>query len=245
MERDMETLWETREEIDRSQQRLDSIPVRDEDVEGSDPARVVSVRVAADGTVRSITVDHRWQDHVAAADLADTIAAAYVTAAGERVGTWVTDVEDAFAMPAPRNRPLPTTVEEVMELVPDSENLTEEEVMTRIAELWSEIESELDGALADLEDRTTQVHRASSPDGTVHVELSASGGLQQLVLRESWLERAHPANIGRSILAVLEQAQASALAGFARTRQDADAAVDRLGRLGDPTRLARRAGLDV
>lgn len=245
MDRDTEELYEAREEMDRRQQRLESLPVRTADVEADDPAGVVRVRVGADGVVRSITVQHGWQDTVAPSALADTIAAAYTRAGAQHVGTWVEDVEEAFEQPAPRTRPLPMTVEDVAAAIPDSASLTEEQVMARISELWAEIESELDTALADVEERTTRVHRVSSPDGNVHVEVSAGGGLQHLELRESWLVRAHPANIGRSVLAVLEQAQAQAVASFGATRADADADVARLTALGNPTRLARRAGLDV
>ncbi len=245
MDRDTERLYEAREEIDRQQQRLESLPVRTAEIEADDPTGVVRVRVGPDGVVRSITVRHGWQDTVAPSALADTIAAAYLTAGARQVGTWADDVEEAFALPAPQTRPLPMTVEDVAAAIPDSASLTEAEVMERISALWSEVEAELDGALADLEERTTRVHRVSSPDGNVHVEVSASGGLQGLELRESWLVRAHPANIGRSVLAVLERAQSEAVAAFGEARADADASVARLTEIGNPTRLARRAGLDV
>lgn len=245
MDRDTERLYEAREEMDRRQQRLESLPVRTAEVEADDPTGVVRVRVGPDGVVRSITVQHGWQDRVTPSALADTIAAAYATAGSRHVGTWVEDVEEAFALPAPRTRPMPMTVEDVAAAIPDSAGLTEEQVMARIAELWAELEAEIDGALADVEERTTRVHRVSGPDGNVHVEVSAGGGLQHLELRESWLVRAHPANIGRSVLAVLEQAQAEAVAAFGSARADADASVARLTELGNPTRLARRAGLDV
>lgn len=245
MDRDTEELYEAREEIDRRQQRLEGVPLPDREVEAGDPQRAVRVRVGPDGVVRSIVVAHDWKDRIAPAALGEAIAAAYTGAGAERAGAWIEGVEDAFAMPAPRTRPLPMSVEDVMAAIPDADRLTEEQVMGRIAELWREIEAELDGALADLEERTTRVHRASSPDGSVRVALSADGGLEHLELREAWLLRAHPANIGRTVMAVLERAQADAVASFAATRTDADASVARLSTLGDPTRLARRVGLDV
>ncbi len=245
MDRETERLHEAREEIDRHQQRLASLPARTEDVEGHDPAGVVRVRVGADGVVRSITVAHQWRDTVAPGSLADAIAAAYAAAGARYVGTWSEDVEEAFALPEPRTRPMPMTVDDVLSAIPDSAHLTEEELMSRIGALWAEVEAEIDGALGDLEERTTRVHRLAGPDGNVRVEVTASGGLQHLGLRESWLVRAHPANIGRSVLAVVEQAQAEAVAAFGATRADADASIARLTDLGNPTRLARRAGLGV
>ncbi|MEO5609104.1 MAG: YbaB/EbfC family nucleoid-associated protein [Ornithinibacter sp.] len=244
MDMDTERLYEAREEMDRRQQRLEAIPPRTQEIEAQDAGGVVRVRVGADGVVRSLVVDHRWQDSTAPSALADTIAAAFAAAGAEHLGSWIGDVEDAFALPEPQTRPMPVSVEDVRSAIPGSASLTEEELMSRIAALWAEVETEMDGALSDIEERTTRVHRVSSPDGNVHVEVTASGGLAHLELRESWLRSTHPANIGRSVLAVIEQAQTRAVASFAATRSDADASIARLTDLGNPASMARRVGLD-
>jgi hypothetical protein len=47
------------------------------------------------------------------------------------------------------------------------------------------------------------------------------------------------------VLATIEQAQRTALGEFATVKADAARSTEALTRLGDPTRLGRRLGLDV
>jgi hypothetical protein len=47
------------------------------------------------------------------------------------------------------------------------------------------------------------------------------------------------------VLATIEEAQGTALREFATVRTDAARSTEALTRLGDPTRLGRRLGLDV
>lgn len=244
MDRDTERLHEAREELDRTQQRLEAVRLPQEEGDGADPQGVVTVRLSPDGSVRSLVVAHGWRDRVAPRDLAEAISAAYVTAGGARLEGWAAGLDEAFEMPAPTTRPLPMTVADVRAAIPDSESLTEDEVMSRISILWAEIEAELDATTGDLEQRAAATHRVTNPEGTVRVEVSAAGALLDLELRESWLERAHPANIGRTVLVTIERAQLEAVTAFAGFRADIATGTDRLKGLADPTELTRRVGLD-
>ena len=117
-------------------------------------------------------------------------------------------------------------------LIEREERFASEEVLTALRE---------DGVDVRLGTSAASVSR----NGDVRVELSASGGLLDLTVRESWVTRTHPANIGRTVLATIEQAQSVALSTFARTKAEADRSTATLARLGDPTRIGRRLGLDL
>lgn len=244
MDRDTERLHEAREDIDRTLQRLETIAPPSGEVEGADTRKAVRVRVAPDGRVGAITVDHGWRDLLSPAELGPAIAEAYVAAGASRLEEWSAQVDEAFEMPEPRTRPFPQQLAEQVEGLPSGAPLTEDHVLRELLELWTEIEAELDTAIEQVTSGVERVHRASSPGGDVHVELSASGGLLELTLRESWATRTHPANIGRTVLATIEQAQSAALSTFAQTSADADRSTAALARLGDPTRIGRRLGLD-
>ncbi len=245
MDRDTERLHEAREDVDRTLQRLESIDPSASEAIGTDTRRAVRVRVAPDGRVGAITVDHRWQDLVGPAELGPAIAEAYVTAGASRLKEWSAQVDEAFEMPEPRTRPFPTAVADHAAGLPSGAVVTEDSVLRELLELWTEIEAELDAAIDDVTAGVERVHRATSPGGDVRVELSASGGLLDLTVRESWATRTHPANIGRTVLATIEQAQSVALSTFAQTRAGADRSTATLARLGDPTRIGRRLGLDL
>ena len=240
-----ERLYEAREGIDRTLQRLETIEPRTEEVQGSDEQRVVTVRVAPDGRVRSIVVDHRWQDHLAPEALSAAISQAYVSAGAERLEQWTTDVDAAMALPEPANRPFPTAIADHLASLPSNQPVTEDSVLRELADVWAELEAELDGAIDGLTAKVERTHRATSPGGEVSVEVSSGGGLLALDLRPAWLARTHAANIGRTVLATIEQAQRTALGEFATVKADAARSTEALTRLGDPTRLGRRLGLDV
>jgi DNA-binding protein YbaB len=239
-----ERLYEAREGIDRTLQRLETIEPRAEEVHGADERRVVRVRVAPDGRVRSITVDHRWQDVLAPEALGPAIASAYAAAGAERLEQWTSDVDAAMALPEPANRPFPTAVADHLASLPSGQPVTEDAVLRELAEVWAELEAELDRAIDGLTEKVERTHRASSPGGEVSVEVSSAGGLLALDLRPAWVERSHPANIGRTVLAVVEQAQAAALGDLATIEAEAARSTEALTRLGDPARLGRRLGLD-
>ncbi|WP_377643472.1 hypothetical protein [Oryzobacter terrae] len=245
MDRDTERLHEAREDLDRTLQRLETIEAPTREAAGTDARKAVRVRVTPDGRVGAITVDHRWQDLLSAAELGPAVAEAYAAAGASRLEEWNAKVDEAFEMPEPRTRPFPTAVADHAAGLPSGTTVTEDSVLRELLDLWTEIEAELDAALEDVTAGVQRVHRAASPGGDVHVELSASGGLLGLTIRESWATRTHPANIGRTVLATIEQAQGEALSTFARTRADADRSTATLARLGDPTRIGRRLGLDL
>ncbi|WP_392545136.1 hypothetical protein [Oryzobacter telluris] len=245
MDQDTERLHEAREDIDRALQRLETVEPSTSEVEGTDARKAVRVRVAPDGRVGAITVDHRWQDLLTPAELGPAIAQAYVSAGAGRLEDWNEKVEGAFELPEPANRPFPTAVAEHVGGLPSATTLDQDDVLRELLEVWTELEAQLDAAIEDVTAGVERVHRASSPNGDVNVELSAAGGLLGLTLREAWATRTHPANIGRTVLATIEQAQGEALSTFARTRADADRNTATLTRLGDPTRIGRRLGLDL
>ena len=245
MDTHQDRLYEAREGIDRTLQRLETIEPRTADHEGADEQRVVTVKVAPDGRVRSLVVDHRWQDHVTPDALAPAISQAYLAAGAERLEEWTTDVDEAMALPEPANRPFPTAIVEHLESMPSGQPVTEDSVLRELAEVWAELEAELDSALDGLNDKVMRTHRFTSQGGDVSVEVSSSGGLLALDLRPAWLARAHAANIGRTVLATIEEAQTRALTSFAAVQEDAARSSATLTRLGDPTRLGRRHGLDL
>lgn len=245
MDADQDRLYAAREGIDRTLQRLETITPRTGDHDGADEHRVVTVKVAPDGRVRSIVVDHRWADLLAPDALAPAISQAYLAAGAERLEQWTTDVEQAMALPEPANRPFPTAIAEHLASVPSGRPVTEDAVLRELAEVWAELEAELDSALDGLGEKVGRTHRVTSQGGDVSVEVSSSGGLLALDLRPAWLARAHAANIGRTVLATIAEAQTRAITSFATVQEDAARSSATLTRLGDPTRLGRRLGLDL
>ena len=172
MDAQQERLYEAREGIDRTVQRLETIEPRTGEVQGADAQRVVTVKVTPDGRLRSIVVDHRWQDHLAPEALSAAISAAYGAAGAERLEQWTTDVDAAMALPEPANRPFPTAIADHLASLPSHQPVTDDHVLRELADVWAELEAELDGAIDGLTAKVERTHRATSPGGEASAEAS-------------------------------------------------------------------------
>ena len=238
---DIERLHEAREGIDRHLQRLDTLPAPAPS-EGASTNGVVRVRVDGEGRVTSIVVSHTWSEQILPAELGPAILEAYLAAGAARLEEWNDSLEEAMALPQPQTRPMPTNLQTDVADIAGGDPGTEAEILGRLLELWTEIETEMDSAIEAVSAGVEREHQVSSYQGEVRVTCSASGGLQDLVLSEAWLRRSHPANIGRLVLATINDAQDAALGDFATTQARAASGTAALSRLGDPSYIARRLG---
>ena len=150
-----------------------------------------------------------------------------------------------MALPEPANRPFPTAIADHLASLPSDQPVTEDAVLRELADVWAELEAELDSAIDGLTAKVERTHRATSAGGDVSVEVSSAGGLLALDLRPR-LAGPHPRREHRPHRAGHHRAGAGH--GTARVRHgqaDAARSTEALTRLGDPTRLGRRLGLDV
>ncbi|EAP99586.1 hypothetical protein JNB_05420 [Janibacter sp. HTCC2649] len=237
-----ERLHEAREDMDRTLQRLESMPAAQEQ-EASSAEGLVRVRIDGQGRVMSIVVSHVWAQSLTTAELGPAILEAYLGAGVSQVEEWNSHLEVAMELPEPQTRPFPTQLQSEVAEFAGGDSVTEVEVLERLLEVWSEVEHELDSTIAEVTAGASRQHEISSFQGEVKVVCSATGSLESLTLSEGWLRRSHPANIGRLVLATITDAQNAALTDFSHTQEVAARGTAELQRLGDPDYLHRRLGI--
>ena len=107
----MERLLDVRDELDRATQQWERAAAARTSAVGSDESGSVSVTVRADGRLDGIRVRADWATRVADDALGAAVLAAVTDAATKSSLEWGTALADGLDAPAPRTRPLPSTVD--------------------------------------------------------------------------------------------------------------------------------------
>ena len=142
-----------------------------------------------------------------------------------------------------RARPLPVFDADFAEQVTDrlgaDASIDGEAAMVALAEALQEMRDSLTSARQDLAAVAASELRGQSDNtGKVEVTMRGTGEIANVRFDEHWLERAHPANITRLVLAAVADAQ-QRLAGRSMTDIAASSRLVELARqLGDPDFVA-------
>lgn len=217
-----EELAELREASDTVLQQSRTAQARLAPVEGQDASGSVTVRLDADGALKSVKVDFAWDRTVSVDDLPAAVLEALAQARLARLeqyGTAITQVRDE---PAPRARPAPTDNPLLQRF---HERLAARDgEPSAAAELVTELLADADVALAEanelLDQHADRQFTGRSNSGRVRATASGNGDIAAIDIDRGWLSGAHPANVGREItqavLAAGERAQREGISAALR-----------------------------
>lgn len=247
---EVDRLYDVRDEVDRAAQAFGAAArPRREQYEGSNESGAVTVRVSADGVLTDVRVAMGWRDRVGATGLPSAVLAAVVAAVHGRLEDWGAGLEEVRTGPAPRVRPAPGLYDTLAGRLED--HVRAARTPTEVAAVQAALVDVMDELVRSVEEVTADVDAAltatvsgvSGKERHVVAELGLASDLVALAYDDGWLERAHPANIGRETVAAVDDAR-RALAG--RSVSDV-VARSRLARMtamfDDPDAVSRRLGL--
>ncbi|WP_182112488.1 MULTISPECIES: YbaB/EbfC family nucleoid-associated protein [unclassified Actinotalea] len=242
----IEAFADRRDEIDRMQQRFERASGAAEGTfTGTDATGTVTVVVTPTGHFVEVRVPVTWRDELAPEGLAPAVMDARTEAAMARMAQWGEAVADELDAPAPATRPLPPAYESLAGRIDEyvTRHASPEEAQATtdaFAEFLREVLASIDEAKAEVARAQSAEIVGTSEAGHVRVVVNGTGDVVGVRYDEGWLERAHPANIGRETV----QAQAAALRAAGGRTPASVVAGTRLGELerlaNDPEALARR-----
>lgn len=232
-----------RDDVDRVAQRFERAAASPGPFVGKDGSGCVSVTADAAGLILEVRVVPDWRSDLEPHELAAAVMAAFQAAGLRRVEEWGTALAGAAEGPAPSVRPLPPFRESISGRLEELVRVGagEEEtraIMDAIAEFLREVNASVDEATEAVARAQGAEVRGASDHGHVEVVVTGTGDLKDLRYDETWLERAHPVNIGRE---TVQAHQAALRATGGRTVAEVMAGT-RLGQLqalaADPEALA-------
>ncbi len=214
-------------------------------VTARDSTGAISVTLDKDGRISAIVVSPRWKDHYTAASLVSGITEAQTTAGTDRFEQFgqrfADDEVEPVRMPAPLLRE--TLAGQLAEIAQSGDTPATAATMEHIESILLELTESIDVVSTQVEAMQARTFTSQSPSGHARATLAGSGTLIELTLDKTWLERAHPTNVGREAT--------QAIQGAYRKMADQDVStiignsvigkLDRLSR--DPVALAREFGL--
>jgi len=200
----MERLLDVRDELDRATQQYERAAAGRTSTVGSDATGSVSVTVRADGRLDGIRVRSDWATRLDDDALGGAVVAA-VTDAGTRSAVeWGTALADGLDAPAPRTRPLPSTVGSLaagLDEVTSTRSLLDQDraSLEAMAEVLERMLVEVDEVADEVEavGRRRVVGRAPGTDVTV--TLSGAAAVVEVSVGRA-ATRHHAANISRFLM---------------------------------------------
>ena len=214
-------------------------------VTAKDGTGAVAVTLDKDGRIASVVVASLWARHYSASTLVAGITEAATTAATARFETFGERFADDEAQPVRTPAPLlhETLSGQLAEMAQAGDAAETAARMEHIGTLLRELTESIDVVSAQVEAMHARQFTSQSPAGHVKATVAGDGTLLDLTLDRTWLDRAHPTNVGR------ETTQAIHAAYRKMADQDvssilADSVIGKLDRLSrDPVALAREFGL--
>lgn len=240
----MERLLDVRDELDRATQQYEAAAQARTSTVGTDASGSVSVTVRADGRLDGIRVRADWASRIDDRELGGAVVAAVTDAATRSSVEWGTALADGLDAPAPRTRPLPSTVGSLaagLDEVTSTRSLVEHDrgSLEAMVQVLERMLVEVDEVADEVEavGRRRVVGRAPGTDVTV--TLSGAAAVVEVTVGQA-ATRHHAANISRFLM----DAYADALrqVGENGVAQVVERSVfGELRRIGDdPTAVAQR-----
>lgn len=210
---EIDRLYDLRDDLDRSAQLLEAAGrSTSRGYEGSDGTGSVTVRLTPEGRLDDVRVGMAWRDAVGPAGLAGAVLGAIQAAGVARLEEWGTAMDAVLSGRAPQLRPAPDLYQTLAGRLEGHvrPSRTPHEARAAEAELvavMDELIASVDELSAQVDAVTTATSRGRSDhSGHVVADVTAAGDVTALEYDERWLERAHPANIGRETLAAVDDA---------------------------------------
>ncbi len=214
-------------------------------VTASDESDSVSVTLDKDGRIGAVAVTGRWTSHYSAASLVGGIIDA-ATAAGvarfEKFGeTFADESIETPRMPAPLLHE--TIAGQLAEITDRGAADHADATMEHIGNVLRELTASIESVTAEVEAFSSREFSGRSASGHARAAVSGNGTLIDLRLDQTWLDRAHPTNVGREATQAIHAAYQK-IAGQDVGRIIAASVIGKLDRLSkDPVALAQEFGL--
>ena len=200
----MERLLDVRDELDRATQQYERAAAARTNTVGSDATGSVSVTVHADGRLDGIRVRSDWATRLDDDALGGAVVAAITDAGTRSAVEWGTALADGLDAPAPRTRPLPSTVGSLaagLHEVTSTRSLLDHDraSLEAMAEMLERMLVEVDEVADEVEavGRRRVVGRAPGTDVTV--TLSGAAAVVEVTVGRA-ATRHHAANISRFLM---------------------------------------------
>ena len=242
-----ETIAATREEVARRAAAFQEASAGLGPVSGKDSAGAVSVTIDGAGRVTSIAVGMTWRDHYTGHTLANGVNEAVGAATAERLNAWGGAVVDESERPAsaatPAALPLDDLVDGLEQAAGRDRTGSAEGAMRAMRDTLRELVDSIDQVKAEVQAHLTREYEGRSGSGHARARVLGNGTLTDLTFDATWLDSAHPHNIGREATQAVHEAY--------RRLGDQDVStilarspLGRVQRLSeDPVALARSFGL--
>ena len=243
----MEAIGRTRDDITRGSGAFREATDTLGPVTAKDDTGAVTVTIDGDGRITSIVVSMTWKNSYTRHSLAAGINDAANTAGIARLEQWGTTLVDADERPREHVVAPHLDAEELSqrlsEAVHRDRSGSVDSSMQVMRDLLHELVESIEEVRNDVREHLTREYTGRSASGHAKATIAGNGTLLDLVFDQTWLDSAHPANIGREATQALHEAYRQA------GGEDVEAIVARspLGRIQrlseDPVALARAIGL--
>lgn len=225
----METVGRTRDELARGGVAFREAADKIVPVTAKDRTGAVSVTIDGQGRISQILVSMGWKQSLSADSLTAAVNEATTTAAIERMNTWGTDVVDASERGLEQPTPLPADdiVARLSQAADADGSGTVERSMQAMRDLLRELVDSVDDVQREVREHLTREYAGRSGSGHASATVAGNGTLVDLAFDRSWLDSAHPNNIGREAVQAIHDAYQKA------SQQDVQTIIERspLGRL--------------
>lgn len=244
----METIGRNRDDLLRGAGAFREAAAALGPVSAKDDSGAVTVTVDPDGRISSILVSMTWRTSYTTHSLATGVTEAATKAGVARIEQWGATVVEKDERPTERVRgPAPLDADglasRLAEAVEQDPSGSVYASMQTMSELLHELVDTIEEVRDEVREHLAREYTGRSASGHVRATIAGNGTLLDLTFDQSWLDSAHPANIGREATQALHEAYRRA------GGEDVETIVARspLGRLqrltDDPVALARSMDL--
>ncbi len=243
----MEAIGRTRDDIVRGSGAFREATDTLGPVTAKDDTGAVTVTIDGDGRISSILVSMTWKNSYTAHSLAAGINDAANKAGVARLEQWGTTLVEADERPRGRVTAPQLDADDLSlrlsEAVDRDRSGSVDSSMQVMRDLLHELVDSIEQVRDEVREHLTREYSGRSASGHAKATIAGNGTLLDLTFDQTWLDSAHPANIGRETTQALHEAYRQAGGDDVETIV-ARSPLGRLQRLSeDPVALARAVGL--
>jgi DNA-binding protein YbaB len=243
----MEAIGRTRDDIVRGGGAFREAGETLGPVTAKDDTGAVSVTLDGDGRISAILVSMTWKNHYTAHSLAAGVNDAATKAGVARLEQWGTTVVETDERPTGRvvapQLDADGLAQRLSEAVDRDRSGSVDASMQVMRDLLHELVDSIEEVRTEVREHLSREYTGRSGSGHAKATIAGNGTLLDLTFDATWLDSAHPANIGREATQALHEAYRQAGGEDVETIV-ARSPLGRLQRLSeDPVALARGLGL--
>lgn len=241
----METVGRARDDLAR---RADPFRTAGESlrpVSGKDESGAVSVTVDGQGRITQIQVSMTWRAGISAHGLSAAVNEAVVRAGAQRMNDWGEALVEASdrSVDAPTPLPADDIADRLREAAASDPTGSVETSLQEMRDMVRELVDSIDQVQQEVRAHLRREYPGRSPSGHARATVTGNGTLVDLSLDTTWLEQAHPNNVGREALQAIQDAYQQMAGSDVSSIIDRSALGEAQRNAQDPLALARSLGL--